>query len=81
MGAGVEGHGLTEREQAIMDRHEAGVSVAMICAELGLKRSYVEKRIREYTPSIASQVAFERMARRGCEAMEAAIARTGTRYA
>lgn len=75
MGAGIEGHGLTEREQAIMDRFDAGVPVGEICAELGLKRSYVTKRVREYTPSNRSQKTFEKMARRGCEASLASTER------
>ena len=34
-------HGVTEREQAILDRHERGMRSVEIAAELGLSNAYV----------------------------------------
>lgn len=74
-----EAHGMSMREQAIMDRVDTMTTDA-IAAELGLKRSYVNKVTTMYG-GCGEATAFRIMARRGCSAMAAAIAATGRSYA
>jgi transposase-like protein len=75
-----EAHGMSQREQAIMDLAEDGMTTAAIAAELGIKAGYVRKVYSMYS-SDGDHTAFCIMARQGCAAMAAAIAATGRGYA
>ena len=74
------GHGLSEREQAVMDLADAGVPHAAIAAELGLKRNYVRQVTTMYG-GCGDLTERKIDARQGCAAMAAAIAATGRSYA
>lgn len=75
-------HGLSAREQEIMDLHDAGVSDRMIAAEMKLQRHYVRQIIQMYdfTSVWAAGNKFDRMVVKGSDALAQAIARTGRRF-
>ena len=76
-----DAHGVSEREAAILDRHDAGVPVDAIAAELGLKSSYVRKVASLYAISIDEQLLRRRAAAFSDAAFQAAIAATGRSFA
>jgi hypothetical protein len=71
------GHGLSPREQQIMDRHDADVPAAAIAQELTLKLSYVRRTIKSYSGSWSQNNKFEAMVRAGSIALASACAQTG----
>ncbi|CAN5453856.1 hypothetical protein BH09PSE4_BH09PSE4_13850 [soil metagenome] len=80
MSVAMTGHGLSAREQQIMDLHEAGNTPRMIAGELGLSPRYVRLVMSRYSGSWAANTAFDDMVRRGSIAMGRALAATGKRY-
>ena len=75
-------HGLSKREQEIMDLHDAGVSQKIIADELGLQRQYVRQIIQLYDfPSVWNAGnKFDAMVAQGSQALARAIERTGKRF-
>lgn len=76
-----DAHGLSERENAILVRHDAGVDKATIAAELGLKVSYVRKVASLYAISRDEEFLARRAAAVSNEAFLSAIAAAGRRRA
>ena len=76
-----DGHGVTVRERAILDRAEAGMSARAIGKELGLKPSYVAQIVRMYSVNDAAHRAWREAARRSDAAFLAAVASTGRSFA
>ena len=75
-------HGLSAREQQIMDLHDAGVSEKMIAEELTLKRQYVRQIIQlyDFTSVWNAGNKFDRMVAEGSRMLALAIERTGRRF-
>jgi hypothetical protein len=71
------GHGLSRREQQIMDRFDAGMTPEDIAEELGLGLGYVRQCTPIYNGSWSGNLAFEAMVRAGTIALASAVARTG----
>lgn len=71
------GHGLSPREQQIMDRHDDGVPAGVIAAELELKITYVLRTISYYSGGWSQNLKFEAMVRAGSIALASACAQTG----
>lgn len=75
-------HGLSAREQEIMDLHDAGVSEKMIASEMGIKRITVRGIIQRYdfTSVWSAGNKFDAMVAQGSQALARAIERTGKRF-
>ena len=71
------GHGLSPREQQVMDRHDAVVPAGAIAAELNLNTSYVLRVIKAYSVGGNYNHRFDAMVRAGSIALASACARTG----
>jgi hypothetical protein len=77
-----DAHGVSEREQHILDLHEiAGMDPAAIAAELGVAKHYVVFVCRTYNGSWSQNVAFDRMVQAGSAMLARAIAATGKQWA
>lgn len=76
-------HGLSAREQEIMDLYDAGDSEAAIAAQLDLQRPYVRQVVQwfDFQTVWCQGNRFDAMVRRGSQALAAACARTGGRFA
>ena len=70
-------HGLSDRERAIIDRHDAGDDVDAIAAELGLAVSYVKHVAKLYAITNHDHVVWRRAAAASNAAFLAAIAACG----
>ncbi len=70
----MDGHGLTRREQQLLDLQERGLDPGRIPAELGLKRSYVAKTLSRLGGP-GSDGGWDSMVRLGSERLLAAIRR------
>ncbi len=75
-------HGLSKREQEIMDLHDAGISQKMIAEQLRLQRSYVRQTVQYYdfTSVWNAGNKFDAMVVAGSQALARAIERTGKRF-
>lgn len=75
-------HGLSHREQEIMDLHDGGISEKMIATELALDRGYVRQIIQRYdfTSVWNAGNKFDAMVAQGSQALARAIERTGKRF-
>lgn len=76
-------HGLSAREQEIMDLHDAGISEKMIATELGIKRITVRGIVQRYdfTSVWNASNDFDRMVRQGSRNLAAACAASGGQFA
>lgn len=77
MGAGIHGHGPTAREQAILDRTDAGAKVVDVADELGLSPAYVHQVASNLSGSWAGNNAFDAMVAAGSRLLAKACARVG----
>ena len=75
------GHGLSPREQEIIDLDEAGVSVAEIAQRLRLKPRHVARTITMYDGSMRVNERFDAMVVAGTIALAEACAQTGKVFA
>ena len=77
------GHGLSPREQAIMDAHDADEPATIIADRLSLDLAYVLQIIRTYDfgRCWSNSDSFHNRARAACRAHAAALAATGRSYA
>jgi hypothetical protein len=76
-----DAHGLSERENAILTRHDAGIDKETIAAELGLAVSYVRKVASLYAISRDEELLWRRAAKLSNEAFLSAVGSTGRRFA
>ena len=74
MGAGVFGHGMTDREEAVMERHDAQLPPHAIAAELGFAPATVTRIIAGYRTD-GAEYAWRHNARVGCDMLERAMKR------
>lgn len=74
------GHGPSNREQQILDRHDAGMPVRQIAGELGLGRNYVEQVTQRLSGSWVENRRFETMVREGPRRLAEAVEATGMRF-
>jgi hypothetical protein len=69
----MHGHGMTRREQQVMDAHEEGASIAMIAEELELPQERVRRIVSTYRIGVADT--WMSNARTGSAALAQAIRR------
>jgi DNA-binding NarL/FixJ family response regulator len=74
------GHGLSPREQQIIDLDEAGVPAIEIAARLQLKPRHVYRTIKMYDGSMRVNERFDAMVVAGTMALASAIAQTGKAF-
>ncbi|MDH7971747.1 hypothetical protein QH494_06085 [Sphingomonas sp. AR_OL41] len=75
------GHGLSPREQQIIDLDEAGVPVSEIARRLQLKPRHVSRTIKMYDGSMSVNERFDAMVVAGTIALANACAQTGKVFA
>lgn len=79
-GARSDGHGLSAREQQIIDLFEAETPINVIATKLGLAERYVAKVTTFYSGSWRENVRFEAMVRAGSVALAKACIASGGQF-
>lgn len=74
-------HGLSDRERAIIDRHDAGAAIDAIAAELNLAMRYVRQVVQLYAITNHEETTWRRTAAASNAAFLAAIAACGEQNA
>lgn len=74
-------HGVTEREQQILDALDSGMGFDAVAARFGMNRERVKKIGKIYSNSWANSDDFESMVRKGTIALARACAASGGRFA
>jgi len=78
---GIAGHGVTVREQQILDAYEGGATLGEIASDLRVSEAHVKWVVTYFNGSWRHNDAFERMVREGSQQLAAAIAATGKVFA
>ncbi len=76
-----DAHGVSTREQAVLERSDAGMAVAAIAAELGLSVRHVRQVVRKYAVDTTAHDLWVAAAAASNAAFLRAVAASGRTFA